>query len=210
MKPVHLYVLETYADWEPGYLLAELHTGRYLTGRRSWPVHVVAANKRSVRSMGGMKVTPDISVKELAPDGTSLLILPGADTWTDKRHNSILEVAATFLSRGVPVAAICGATIAMGEAGMLDDRPHTSNDLGALKAMAPNYKGEQHYQSVPVVRDGSLITASGVAPVHFAAATLRMLDAMSDEVADAWLELNTTQEPEHFFTLMQLINREAQ
>jgi putative intracellular protease/amidase len=209
MRPVHLYVLDTYADWEPGYLLAELHSGRYLTARRSWPVRVVAATKRSVRSMGGMKVTPDVTVKELTPADSSLLVLPGADTWADKRHAPILDLADAFLNAGVPVAAICGATIAMGEAGLLDGRPHTSNDLGALKAMAPHYKGEQHYQVQPVVRDGCLITASGVAPAHFAVATLRMLDAMSEEVADTWLELNTTREPEQFFKLMALTNPEA-
>jgi putative intracellular protease/amidase len=209
MQPVHLYVLDTFADWEPGYLLAELHTGRYLANGDEWPVQVVAATDEPVRSMGGIEVTPDVRVDELEPDDSSLLILPGADTWADPRHERILAVAGQFLDAGVPVAAICGATIAMADAGMLDDRPHTSNDLDALKAMAPNYRGEQHYRTEPVVRDGQLITASGVAPAHFAAAVLRALDAMTDQVADAWLKLNTTQEPRAFYELMELTSPRA-
>lgn len=30
MSRIYLYVLDTLADWEPGYILAELHSGRYL------------------------------------------------------------------------------------------------------------------------------------------------------------------------------------
>ena len=118
-------------------------------------------------------------------------------------------MAGRFLDAGVPVAAICGATIAMADKGMLDDRRHTSNDLGALKAMAPRYRGERHYESELAIRDGKLVTASGVAPAHFAAAVLRALDAMTDEVADTWLQLNTTQQPDQFYKLMELTSANA-
>jgi hypothetical protein len=34
-KVVYLYVLDTLADWEPGYVISELNTGRYF--RREAP-----------------------------------------------------------------------------------------------------------------------------------------------------------------------------
>lgn len=204
MKHVHLYVLNTLADWEPGHLLAELNTGRFLTGHQQWPVKTVAATRAAIHSMGGLAVVPDLTVADLRPEDSHLLILPGAETWSEPQHQAVLTLAAEFLAAGVPVAAICGATIALAQAGMLDNRPHTSNDLDALKYLAPQYRGEQHYQHQPVVQDGNLLTASGVAPAHFAAATLQMLGAMTPDVADAWLTLNTRQDPQAYFKLMEL------
>ncbi len=52
--------------------------------------------------------------------------------------------------------------------GLLDSRRHTSNDLEYLKMVCSNYKGEKYYKNEPVVTDGKLITASGIAPLEFA------------------------------------------
>ena len=204
MKHVHLYVLDTFADWEPGYLLAELNTGRFLKGGNKWPIRTVAVHASPVQSMGGLTLTPDLTLEQLRPEDSRLLILPGADTWAQKQHRAVVELAAEFLKAGVPVAAICGATVALAQAGMLDERPHTSNDLDALKHLAPAYRGEQQHRQQPVVQDANLLTASGRAPAQFAATTLRMLDAMTPEVADAWLKMNTQQDPQAFYTLMEL------
>ncbi|GHG07288.1 putative protease YoaZ [Deinococcus piscis] len=204
MKPVHLYIQNTFADWEPGYLLAELRTGRYLKGHQQFDVQAVSVSGEAVESMGGLRVSADLSVQQLRPENSSLLILPGADTWAEERHSAILDLTAEFLAAGVPVAAICGATIALAEARFLDNCPHTSNDLGALKYLAPHYQGERHYQAQPAVQSGKLVTASGTAPVHFAAATMQMMDVMTPEVGEAWLTLHTRQDPEAYARLMEL------
>lgn len=204
MKPVHLYIQNTFADWEPGYLLAELRTGRYLKGHQQLAVQTVSSSGEDVQSMGGLHVRADLSVTGLRPEDSSLLILPGADTWAEEQHAAILNLTAEFLTAGIPVAAICGATIALAEAGLLDECPHTSNDLGALKYLAPSYQGERHYQARPAVQSGQLVTASGTAPVHFAAATMQMMDVMTPEVAETWLTLHTRQDPEAYARLMEL------
>ncbi len=64
-------------------------------------------------------------------------------------------------------------------AGLLDERPHTSNDVAALKMFCPGYQGEECYVNEPAVTDGNLITASGLAPVEFACHILRRMDVMS-------------------------------
>ena len=100
------------------------------------------------------------------------------------------------------MAAICGATFALAQAGLLDHRPHTSNDPAALKMFCPAYKGEKYYINQPAVTDRNLITASGLAPVEFAFHVFRRLDVMSPATLDAWYCLFTTRKPECFYTLM--------
>lgn len=202
-KNVHLYVLDTLADWEPGYLVAELNSGRYFAEPgTSLPVRTVGATADPVRTKGGLSLTPDRTVAELDPADSALLILPGGDTWLEPEQEPILAKAREFLAAGVPVAAICGATTALGQAGMLDDRPHTSNDLGALRHFAPDYRGAAHFVAEPAVVDGDLITASGVAPVEFARAVLGRLGVLKPATLDAWFRLQTERTTESFMDLM--------
>jgi putative intracellular protease/amidase len=42
-----------------------------------------------------------------------------------------------LLDRGMIVGAICGATLGLANSGLLDSRPHTSNDPAALKLFCP-------------------------------------------------------------------------
>jgi len=202
-KNAHLYVLDTLADWEPGYLLAELNSGRYFAEPgTSLPVRAVGATAEPVRTMGGLRLTPDLAVADLDPADSAVLILPGADTWAEPAQAPILAKAREFLAAGVPVAAICGATIALADAGLLDDRPHTSNDPDALARFAPNYRGGAHYVAEPAVVDGDLITATGTAPVEFARAVLDRLGVLRHSTLDAWHRLQTERTTASFTALM--------
>ena len=202
-KNAHLYVLDTLADWEPGYLIAELNSGRYFAEPGSaLPVRTVGATTAPIRTKGGLQLTPDLAVAELDPADSAVLILPGGDTWPEPTHAPILAKAREFLAAGVPVAAICGATIALAQAGLLDDRPHTSNDPGALAQFAPNYRGGAHYVAAPAVVDGDLITATGTAPVEFARAVLDRLGVLRPSTLDAWHRLQTERSTESFVALM--------
>jgi putative intracellular protease/amidase len=207
---VYLYVLDTMADWEPGYALSELNSGRYF--RRPGPSYTVktfALTTEPVVTMGGVKILPDVTVSEVDSDHAALLILPGGDTWLEPQHASVLIKTAEFLERGIPVAAICGATVALANAGFLNDRPHTSNDLGYLKATCATYLGESHYRIVSAVSDGNLITASGTAPLEFAYQILKKLDVFSEATLDAWYKLFSTHEPKYFYALMQSLEQTA-
>src|SRR5688572_2691020 len=150
MKTVYVYVLDTMADWEVGYATAELNSGRYLKSKE-WQVVVCAATKDPITTMGGMTIKPGASIAEVTPDNASMLILPGADTWFKPGHAPLIEKVKALLKNDVPVAAICGATGALAEAGILDDKKHTSNGLPYLKMFCPHYNGEQNYQDELVV-----------------------------------------------------------
>ncbi|MDY0130195.1 MAG: type 1 glutamine amidotransferase family protein [Methanosarcina vacuolata] len=203
---VYLYVFDTMADWEIGYLSAELNSGRFYR-KESQPLKIatVGIDNTPVITMGGIKIIPDIRHEELIIEDAAALILPGGNTWTEPIHDPILKKAEECLQKGVVVGAICGATMGLAEKGMLNNRWHTSNDLGFLKMMCPNYAGEMYYKQEPAVTDGNLITASGSAPLEFTVHVLKKLDVFSLKTVDSWYNLYRTQEPKYFYELISSI-----
>lgn len=202
-KIAYLYVFDTMADWEIGYLTAELHSGRYFKkGITRYALKTVGLTMDPIVTMGGVHIIPDIAVEACTADNAGVLILPGGDTWLEPIHNPIIEKVKEFLIADVFVAAICGATIGLAGAGLLDDRNHTSNDLGYVKTVSPNYTGEAFYLQEPVVTDGKLITASGIAPLEFTREVLKKLDVFSLQTLETWYKLYLTHDAKYFYELM--------
>jgi putative intracellular protease/amidase len=207
-KTAYLYVFDTLSDWETGYLAAELNTSRFFRkGVDKYTVKTVGIKKEPIVTMGGVRIIPDITVQEISKENTGVLILPGGETWLESIHTPILEIAKDFLASGIVVAAICGATIGLAKADILNDKKHTSNDLGYLKLVCPNYTGEELYQELPAVSEGKLITASGSAPLQLAYETIKLLDVFSIDTLDAWYNLNLTHESKYFYALMESLEQ---
>jgi putative intracellular protease/amidase len=205
-RKAYLYVFDTMSDWEAGYLIAELNSGRYFRkGVAPIEVMTVGADRNPVKTMGGVAIQPDLSMKECSLSSHDLLILPGGDTWLEPIHEPMLEEASNGLQRGTLVAAICGATMGLANKGLLDKRRHTSNDRDYLKAVCPLYAGEQLYQLEPAAAEGNLVTASGIAPLEFALEVLKVLDVCKPETLQAWFKLNKTHEPRYFYELMETV-----
>lgn len=202
-KNVYLYVFDTMADWEIGFICAELNSGRYFAkGKPTSKVITISADTAPVTTMGGINILPDLSVSELDVENASLLILPGGDTWSDAVHDPMLAKTEEALQAGVLIGAICGATMGIARIGMLNDTKHTSNDLEYLKMTCPEYTGEALYQQEPAVTSGNLITASGIAPLEFAYQILKAMDVFSVKTLNAWYQLYKTREPKYFHELM--------
>ncbi|MCM3602793.1 glutamine amidotransferase [Robertmurraya korlensis] len=206
-KKVFLYVFDTMSDWEYGYLIAELNSGRYFKKDLA-PLKLitVGANKEMITTMGGLSIKPDISLDECTLESKDLLILPGGTTWSEEIHQPILERIGQVLKLGTIVAAICGATEALANMGYLDTRKHTSNNLEYTKMVCPNYKGEKFYEVGSAISDANLVTASGIAPLEFAMEVLKKLDVFAPDTLHSWYNLNKTQKPEYYFRLMNSIN----
>jgi putative intracellular protease/amidase len=205
-----LYVLDGMSDWEPALVIAELNSGRFFKEKgKNIPVKTAGLTKDPVTTMGGLALTPDVALDELDADEIAVLILPGATSWLEEKQAAVLEQTKIFLERGVLVAAICGATEAMANAGMLNDRPHTSNSLDYLKMMFPDrYRGEAQYLQESAVTDENLITASFSAPHDFARHILKKLNVFSDEALEAWYQQFVTHDPKYTFALMQALQAE--
>jgi putative intracellular protease/amidase len=206
MSTLYLYILDTLSDWETGHVLAELHSGRYLKSpSMKHKVVLCGQSLQTITTMGGLHMTPEVLFQDIRPGPEDIIILPGADIWLDPAQQPVIRKVRTLLDQGTRVAAICAATMGLANDGLLDGRPHTSNDIAALRMFCPGYKGEEFYRNEPAVTDRNLITASGLAPVEFAYHVFRMLDVMTPATLEAWHGLFSTRKPEYFYALMESV-----
>jgi len=204
---VYVYVFDTMADWEIGYLTAELNSGRFFKKELApSKIVTIGIEKKPVTTMGGLKILPDIKLDECTFKNRDALVLPGGDTWTEAIHQPILNIVEKCLREDILVAAICGATIGLAQSGVLNSRGHTSNDLEYLKMTCPKYTGEKYYKMESAVTDGKLITASGTAPLEFSVHVLKAMGVFSSQTLDAWYGLNKTHEFKYFYELMNSIH----
>lgn len=203
---LHLYVLDTLADWEIGYLMAEVRSRRFFPHPgRACRLVTVGPTRDRITTLGGLEIEPDAALSELACGPEDLLVLPGADTWARPEHAAVLELAARRIETDRPVAAICGATVALARQGSLNTKLHTSNDLGFLQQIAPRYTGEALYRHQPAVSDRNLITASSQGALLFTYEILRLLQLFKADTLEAWRSLHLTNEPRHFFALIKTL-----
>jgi putative intracellular protease/amidase len=184
-RAVHVLVFDGFADWEPAHALAELRR----SGGRT--IRAVGFTQAPVLSMGGLRVVPDLALDAVRPDEVELLMLPGGDLWesTTYPRSTLDSLIAALLAAETPVAAICAGTLALGRAGALDDREHTSNMRGYLPAHAQEYAGAGSYVEAPAVRDRHVITASGLSGVDFARAIFAELGIFDAADEALWFDM---------------------
>lgn len=206
MFTIYIYVLDTLADWELGNVTSELNSGRFFKkDAQSVSLKTVSYSKEAVNTMGGMKIVPDCLIDDIVVDKSSVLLLPGANTWNDPKHNAIIEKAREFLSLGATVCAICGATTALAGFGLLDNRQHTSNGPGFLEMFCSGYKGQNFYIDKPSVADNNLITASSTGTLLWTKQTIEHLGVFESNTLESWYQYFSTGAPEHFFALMETL-----
>ena len=206
MFTIYVYVLDTLADWELGHVISELNSGRFFKkGEERVTLKTVSYSKEPVRTMGGLTIVPDCLIDDIVVSETSVLLLPGADTWNDPKHSAIIGKAGDFLSLGATVCAICGATAALASFGLLDNRPHTSNGPGFLEMFSPGYKGQSFYIDKPSVADDNLITAGSTGALLWAKQIIEHLGVFQSDTLESWYEYFRTGKPEHFFALIQTL-----
>jgi putative intracellular protease/amidase len=184
-RAVHVLVFDGFADWEPAHALAELRRW----GRRT--VKTVGFTGDNVLSMGGLRVVPDLTLEAVQPADVELLLLPGGDLWESDAYprDRFESLIAALLATATPIAAICAATVAIGRAGALNDRRHTSNAPEYLATYAREYTGGPHYVDAPAVRDRHVITASGLCAVDFARAIFAELGIFSPANEALWFDI---------------------
>jgi putative intracellular protease/amidase len=205
-RDVHLFVVDTLADWEPGLAIA--HINHPAPGGPSrYRVRTVGLSHAPIRTRGGVTITPDLALSELRPADSALLILPGSDLWAEEKTDPALALARAFVDARLPVAAICGATLGLARVGLLDDRRHTGNDPDWLATSG--YRGRALYVREPAVEDRGIITASATAPLEFARLILARLEVFTPATLDAWYGLFKNHDPACFFAFMEGVKKEG-
>ncbi|MBO9786332.1 type 1 glutamine amidotransferase family protein [Xanthomonas phaseoli] len=168
MANIAVVMVDGVADWEIGVVLP---------AAREWfgdQVAIASIDGQPLQSIGGVRITPEFALSDLAPLQADLWILPGSERWQAGEIPGLSGLLVERVQQQRPVAAICGATLAFAYAGLLDERAHTSNALAFLQEhVVP--AGAAHYRHEKVVSADGVITAPGTSPVNFALACMRQL-----------------------------------
>jgi len=159
-----------WADWEAGPVLALL--------RREFSVQIEIATPdgEPQTSIGGVLAAADYRFDDLVLADADVFLLIGSDAWMAYEDEAVFGLLRQALADGKIVGAICAGTVAAARARLFDGRAHTANGLDWLKDQAPAYAaGEAYVDSARAVTGGRLVSASGLAPVSFAAGVARLV-----------------------------------
>lgn len=175
-KTIAVIMADGVADWEIGPILPSA---------REWfgdTIVVASLDGNTVTSIGGLRIQPDHAFADLSPVDADLWLLPGSDRWQEAENVSLSDALRARNVAGRPIAAICGATLALAHAGLLDVRTHTSNSLEFLTTHAGGYAGTSFYKDAHAISDDGIVTAPGTSPVTFAVECLRLLHPDKEEL----------------------------
>lgn len=202
-RSVHLFVFDGMADWEAAFAVAGIRSPQHQSRPGQYDVKTVGRSYAAVVTMGGLRITPDMTLDEVAPKDSAMLILPGGQAWENGANTRAVEKAARFIAQGAPVAAICAATLALARAGLLERRLHTGNDATYLAASC--YRGGDYYRHVAAITDRNVVTAAATAPVEFACEIFKLLDLYEAQTLEAWYELYKHGNGARYYDLMSAI-----
>ena len=69
MFTIYVYVLDTLADWELGYVISELNSGRFFKkDAQRVSVKTVSYSKDPITTMGGLTIVPDCLIDDIASE----------------------------------------------------------------------------------------------------------------------------------------------
>lgn len=202
-KTVYLYLFDTFAEFEIGHLLSVFNMEKQIRGDNSkYSLKTVASGKDNVKGLGGLVVSPDCTIDQIDIENTAGLILPGGNEWNDPRQVKILDIAESLIEKGILVAGICGATLALADRGVLNDRPHASNSLDFLK-MSASYSGEKSYVDFPCVSEFNLVTASAAGSLEFTRDIMTALDMFPNDFTENWYSYFKTGQLEFYNAMLK-------
>ncbi|WP_296142870.1 DJ-1/PfpI family protein [uncultured Anaerococcus sp.] len=204
MKTVYIYLLDGMAEFEIGYILQAFSMEKLLkNGSNDFEVKTVAFEKKTILTLGGLKITPDYSLSEVDFDDAVALLLPGSSNWEDEKNKQILKKAQKFLDENILVGAICGATLAIADCGVLNKFKHTSNSLEYLTNFSKEYKGQKYYINSKSVVDRNLITASTAGSLEWAADILNSLKVYPSSKVKEFYDFYSTGDSKYYKQLMK-------
>lgn len=178
-KEVWLVLTDRWADWEAAYAMARINEAP------GFVVRIVAEDLQPKASIGGLRAQVDSVIEDgMDMENVAMLVLPGGYAWREDAHTLVVRLVQRAVERGVPVAAICGATQFLARNGFLDAVRHTGDERELFLQEEVGYAGLASFEEAQVVCDGGFITANETAAVEFGYEICKALGI--DEELEEW------------------------
>lgn len=125
-----------------------------LLRRAGVEVVIAALHGTSAVGRGGIRLTADAALEDVADSDFDLLLIPGGPGVAElRRDGRAAELSCLFSMAGKPVAAICAAPLVLMDAGLLGGRRFTAHQ--SVREELAQALDER------LVIDGNLITSRG-------------------------------------------------
>ncbi|MFX0175533.1 MAG: DJ-1/PfpI family protein [Candidatus Hodarchaeota archaeon] len=163
MKNILCFVYDTFVNFESALVC------HYITQNENFNVIYVGYDDSPVKSLGGMKVTPDTTFSKISStlDISGIIIPGGVDRIVRPELKSLI---LKLMDQKKLVAAICAGPEYLARLGILDNKKYTCS----MEPEEYKEKNEEdpfprkNYVEARVVRDDNVITAKGSAFIDFA------------------------------------------
>lgn len=191
MKNIVFVILDEFADWEAAFLSSALND-KNIT--KNYTTNFASIDKNLKKSMGNLKVLPDLTLKEIDENDVDGLVLIGGRTWRsqiEETNTKIVELVKKFKNNpNKVVGAICDAAYFLATNGLLNDRKHTVNSFDEIKDNS-NYTNSKNFVEMESVIDGNLVTAKGDSPIHFAKNVMMVLGDIPEKNVNLFFDIYT-------------------
>ncbi|MBO6603292.1 MAG: DJ-1/PfpI family protein [Roseicyclus sp.] len=178
MAKLAIVLSQGFADWEYALIAG---TGLPFYGL---DMEFFAPAVGEIRSQGGLTARVSQDLRALPGSNPDAVIVVGGMIWETDQAPDMRDLLRDQHARGAVVAGICGGTLALARAGLLDTRRHTSNDPEFLTRNAADYEGSALYVATPAaISEDRVITAPGTAPASFTAAVFESVGVEPEKVA---------------------------
>ena len=188
MAQIAVLLIQGFADWEYALIAG---TGRAYYGAE---IEFFTEQAGEIHSKGGLPAHISKNFSDIAQWKPDVVAVIGGSLWMSENAPQISRLLNDLHHEGITIAGICGGTLALARAGLLNEVAHTSNHPDFLPQYAQGYTGKKHYIDTPAaVSHSGIITASGMAPVSFTAA---VFDAAGIDKTET-IKLRTVLAAEH-------------
>jgi putative intracellular protease/amidase len=176
-------VFDGLVDLETPYALCAI------TKSQKLKVVTVGFTQQPITTLGGLKLVPDIQLNDMNSTEIGIFLLPGGERWERQPDENFQRLLVRLHTENIPIAAICGATLALARAGLTHKLRHTSNSKQYLKALVTDYKDEAFYLDELAVTDRNIITASGLGGIEFGREVIKLLKLFSAAETAEWFAM---------------------
>ncbi|WP_342417113.1 DJ-1/PfpI family protein [Paenibacillus sp. FSL R10-2782] len=168
--------MKTYVFIYEGFVQFEIMLATYFLRTRG-EIIPFAISKDPVTSYEGFSVLPLCSIDQVDMESVDLLVIPGGDISGVAANKHLHKLLQQLHQNKKGIGAICGGTLLLGQAGVLNGRSFTTNVVEEMEKLGP----QGTFVNTNVVTDGHIVTAKANAYVDFGIELGKLMDIYKNE-----------------------------